>query len=103
PRRRRTAVRSVGAGVPSRAVCSTAVRAIGDRSRAEAGGVVHSLGIVVPAQDEDPTIAGTIHALLAVDWGMPCEVLVVDDGSRRPVVERLIEGGVDTERVRVIT
>jgi glycosyltransferase involved in cell wall biosynthesis len=64
--------------------------------------VNRSIDIVVPACDEGATLATAVEALLAVDWGMPATVIVVDDGSVEPAQAALTAGGVATAAVRVV-
>lgn len=54
-----------------------------------------SIGIVVPVHNEDATIVGTVRGILATDWGMPCEVMVVDDGSTHSADDLLRAAGLD--------
>lgn len=61
-----------------------------------------SIGIVVPTHNEDSTVVPTIRGLLAVEWGMPMEVLVVDDGSSQRTTNLLAGAGLDPDRVRVL-
>lgn len=61
-----------------------------------------SLGIVVPAFNEAPTIVDAVNTLVSTRWGMQFEVVVVNDGSRDDTAALLASSGFDPSLVKVI-
>lgn len=62
------------------------------------------LSVVIPARDEQDCVAETLARLLAVTQanGIPCEVLVVDDGSRDATAARVSRFAEDHPEVRLL-
>jgi glycosyltransferase involved in cell wall biosynthesis len=60
----------------------------------------HLLSVLVPVYNERPTIEALLRAVVAVDAGVPIEILVGDDGSTDGTREIL--GGLDLPGVRVV-
>lgn len=58
--------------------------------------------IVVPAFNEESSIAATIRSLLATDHPAPVEVIVIDDGSRDRTAEIVAEMSRDLRGLRLI-
>ena len=67
--------------------------------------LVHGLSIVLPAHDEEQTLADVVRAALLVGDACSnvCEVLIVDDGSRDGTAELAAQLASDDPRVRVVT
>ncbi|MFN8079229.1 MAG: glycosyltransferase [Kineosporiaceae bacterium] len=57
------------------------------------------LTIVMPAYNEADTIRSAVEHVLAVDYGIDVELIVVDDGSRDGTVAELV--GLDDPRLLV--
>lgn len=62
------------------------------------------LSVVIPARDEQDCVLETLSRLLAVMQtnGIPCELLVVDDGSRDATAARVSRFAADHSEVRLL-
>lgn len=62
-----------------------------------------SLAVVIPAYNEEDTIAATIRAVRAMKYPRAFEVIVVNDGSKDNTLERAREEARHHENVRVVS
>lgn len=62
-----------------------------------------SIGIVVPAHNEAATIVSAVSGLLATEWRMPLDLVVVDDGSAGDTAKLLADAGIAATDARVVT
>ena len=57
---------------------------------------------VIPVFNEEGGVAGVLDRLLAIDLGVPVEVLVVDDGSTDTTMVALAKAEAGNQRLRVV-
>jgi len=62
----------------------------------------HGVTIVVPMYNEERGVAGVLERLLALDLGVPVEILAIDDGSRDRTADELARLAVAHPRLRVV-
>src|SRR5262245_14849850 len=44
--------------------------------------VAESVSLLIPVYNEEKNIAELLERLIRVDWGMPCQIILVDDRSK---------------------
>ena len=71
-----------------------------DRRRPQLRNEILKLSIVMPAYNEERTIASAIDAVLSTEYPCPVELIIVDDGSTDRTFD--LASGVADRRVRVV-